>query len=561
MNRLVALLAAALAVLSAVRYQSDRLERRKTAQFLLDFDVPARQPATAATLPLVPSASLGAQVIADVALTDAFGTVNLAEVSPELRNRWLRALERVDDELVAARGIALDALAARPGWPDHWTIVGELAYASHRRAPQPDDLLFWEGPLRKALVYFPGDDSVWTFASTAYLENWPELPATVRARAVPTFRRALLDPGFASMAFPALIEAVGADQAIGLLPEEPATLLSAFDAMAKGSDMARVSTLYYRWEAAEHAARRTDLAELEQRARLGDVEQQREIASNWLSRHPATDFDTPAGRAQTLRVLQLAVNDRIGSWQSDPRAAAVRFLLNRRINPSMPGARGIETAPGGGVIATVVSSLAGVPEPIRARARLFGGDVEGAQAIFERSDSAGSFEWTPYLLDLAAYRMSQSSFDSARAAIEALAPAARAECDPLLLRRKLDALSGSPDTLRVPAMVALPATAWSSSGALSFCVDPDAGALQQLSTVVESPVPTLAAWGWNDGRHGVIQLDAGRVSFHVSYSGRAGRQTFFVRSLTGAHLTLGATTISTPSRSSSPPGPFPVPRS
>jgi hypothetical protein len=561
MNRVIALIAAGLAVLSVVRYQNDRLERRKTAQFLVDFDVPARQPATAATLPLVPSATLGAQVIADVALTDAFGTVNLAEASPDLRRRWLRALERVDDELVAARGIALDALAARPGWPDHWTILGELVYASHRRTPQADDLLFWEGPLRRALDYFPGDDSVWTFVSTAYLENWPELPDAVRARAEPTFRQALLDPGFAAMAFPVLIEALGADQAIGLLPEEPATLLSAFEAMAKGTDMGRASTLYYRWEAAELAARRSDLGDLEERARLGDVERQRELAAYWLSRHPATDFDTPAARAQTLRVLQLAVNDRIGMWQGDLRAGAVRFLLNRRITPATPGAHGIETAPGGGVIAAVVNSLAGVPEPIRARARLLGGDVEGAQAIFERSDSAGAFEWTPYLLDLAAYRMSQSSFDSAHAAIEALAPAARSECDPLLVRRKLAAVNGSPDTLPVPAVTSLPATAWSSGGALSLCVDPDAGAVQQLTTVVDSPAPTLVAWGWNDGRHGVLQLDTGRVNVHISFSGRAGRQTFFIRSLTGAHLTLGATSISTPGRPSSPPGPSPEPHS
>jgi len=542
-KRIISLVAVALAIVSVVRYETDLRDRTAATRFLADFDVPARHPIEAAMLPLVPAADLGAEKVSEIALNDAFGSVRLDDVSPQLRRRWLRTIERVDDELLAAREITLTALAVRPGWPDHWATLGQLEYASHRRTPDANDLLFWEGPLRTALAYVPGDDAVWTFISTAYLENWPELPDAVRARAVPAFRRALLDPEFASMAFPVLMQAVGVDDAIAMLPQEPPTLRAAFDALAQSNDMTRAATLYERWEAAEWAAREADLREIENRARLGDIERQRDTASYWLGRHSPTEFDTPAGREQELRVLRLAVNDRMGQWQSDPRAAAVRFFMNRRIMPDTPGAHGIETAPGGAVIAAVVNSLTGVPEPIRARARLLGGDVEGAQSLFERSDSAGSFEWTPFLLDLAAYRISQSSSDAARAALDGLAPAARFECDAVVVRRRLAALDGTPDIGSIPATSSLPVAAWSSTGSLALCVDAEGAALRQLVTVVDAPAPALVAWGWNDGRHGILQLDAGKTAVRVTFGGRTGRQTFFIRSLTGTRVLPGPTTI------------------
>src|SRR5258708_19052934 len=221
MNRLVAAVAIILVIVSAVRYGSDLRDRKPAERFLVSFDVAARRPAEAATLGLVPAADLGANVIADIALSDAVGTVRLADASPDLRARWLRAIEHVDDELVAARNLALDALAERPGWPAHWSMLGELVYASQRRephTPKPAEARLWQEPLRVALTYFPGDDGAATFASTAYLETWPELSADIRARAAAGFRRALLDPEFSTRTFPVLIEATGAEDAISLLP-------------------------------------------------------------------------------------------------------------------------------------------------------------------------------------------------------------------------------------------------------------------------------------------------------------------------------------------------------
>src|ERR1700686_4611768 len=129
MRRALAAAAVALAVLATVRYEGDRTARRPANQFLTDFDVPFRHPDAAATLPLVPVADLGADIVGDITLSDAFGSVHLADATPEQRVHAPRATERVGDELVGARDIPLDALATRPGWAEHWTVLGQLVYA------------------------------------------------------------------------------------------------------------------------------------------------------------------------------------------------------------------------------------------------------------------------------------------------------------------------------------------------------------------------------------------------------------------------------------------------
>jgi hypothetical protein len=50
-------------------------------------------------------------------------------------------------------------------------------------------------------------------------------------------------------------------------------------------------------------------------------------------------------------------------------------------------------------------------------------------------------------------------------------------------------------------------------------------------------------WGWNEGRQGILQLDAGRTALRVSTKERAGRQTFYLRSLTATRITPGEATI------------------
>lgn len=538
MRKLIALTAIALGLVALTRYSNERAARRPAQKFVADFDVTTRRPDEAATIDLVPSADLAANVVADIALQDALGTVRLGEASPELRAHWLRAVEHLDEELLVARNLTLDAMVKRPGWAGHWSMLGKLAYASQRRAAQAPNIQearLWQTPLSVAMTYFPGDDPTASFESSAYLETWPELSEAARSHARQGFRRALLDPGFASSAFPVLLEAVGHDAAIASLPSEPATLRAAFDSLARAGDVAGATSIYSRWELTEWRARVNGLREIEVRADLNDVTKQRDLAFEWMGRHPPTDFDTGPGREQLLQVLALAVNDRIGSWQSDPRSNIVRFLLNHRIAPDRRGARGLEIAPGAAGIGAAVNALTGVPEPVRARVRLLSGDIDGAQAIFERSDTVGSFEWTPFLLDLAEYRLMQASTEPARSALEALAPAARNECDALIVARKLSRLTGTTAKEEEAArrFAANPPPHWSSSGALTLCIDPDASGMQVLAVTFDASGPALVEWGWNDGRHAAIVVESGHTMLRVPLAGRSGRNSFFLRTLAG----------------------------
>lgn len=545
-NWIIAAVAMALALLSVVRWERDQMGRGAAERFLTTFDVQARRPDEAATLARTPAADLSANVVAGIALSDAFGTVHLGDLSPELRGRWLRAVERTDDELLAARSITLDAIASRPGWAAHWSTLGKLVYASQRRnviSTSIRDAVEWQEPLRVAASSAPGDDSTATFQAAGYLDIWPHLSDPQRVRTIALFRRSLLDPSFTSLAFPILLDAVGHQEAIALLPQVPGTLRGAFQALVDSRDAARATNVYLLWEQAEWRARVNGLRAIEERSRMNDVEKQRVLAADWIASHPAADFDTEEGRQQVLRVMQLGVNDRIGAWTSDPRASAVRFFLNRRLTLG-PGT-GLETAPGGAAIGMAVNALSGVPDPDRARARLFAGDIYGAEALFQRSESVGSFEWTPFLLDVARFRISQKLFDGAGMALDALAPAARNECDAVIVRKQLAAALGKnpSEAPPTPAVQQLPQGSWTASGMLSLCVDPEAGQLQKLTTTIESPAPALIGYGWNGGRQGSMLLPAGRVFLSVPLSDLTGRNTFFVQTLAGGPARPVATRV------------------
>ncbi|HJW94135.1 MAG TPA: hypothetical protein VJ901_11005, partial [Thermoanaerobaculia bacterium] len=133
----------------------------------------------------------------------------------------------------------------------------------------------------------------------------------------------------------------------------------------------------------------------------------------------------------------------------------------------------------------------------------------------------------------AEYRLSQGALDSARSALDALAPAAQNECDVLAVRRKLAQLEGAP---AVPSALPQPqALRWSDTGALSVCIDTQ----RELLTSIEAAKPAFIAWGWNEGRNGVLYLAPGRTNVRVSTGNRTGRQAFFVRTLAGGPVTLG----------------------
>src|SRR5215467_4480330 len=111
----------------------------------------------------------------------------------------------------------------------------------------------------------------------------------------------------------------------------------------------------------------------------------------------------------------------------------VRFFLDGRAGSVRPLA--LEGA---------VSALSGVPDDIRARTLLLAGNVSGAVDLANRSPTAGSFEWTRFLLDLARYELGHRDVRAAEDVLAKIAPAARRECGSLILER--DAVRASGDS-------------------------------------------------------------------------------------------------------------------
>jgi hypothetical protein len=537
LSRVLAAVALFLAAASLSLYLSDQRQRAPGETFLRSFDVPARRPAEAATLALLPAADLAANVVGDIAMSDALGVVQLDQSSPEQRERWLRAAMKIDDELLAARDIQLDAAAARPGWAMHWSLLGRLTYTWQRRHPletRADEMRQWLEPLRFAARYGAGNQGTATALASALLERWPEIPADARKEARPVFSAALADAEFATAALPIVIEAVGRDEALSLLPDEPRTLRAAFTALAARDDFPAAVAMYRLWESAEWRARTRDLEALEERLRLRDADALRRMTFDWMQAHPAPDFDSPGGRKQVIRVLQLTMNDREGLWQRDVRASVLRFLLDHRMRPGRSSGSGIETVPGGSAAGEAMSALDAVPDPIRARARLLAGDVFGAESLLQRSDSAGSLEWTPFLVDLARFRLLQNMPDSAQAALDNLAPLARNECEVTLVRRELDALRGmAAQQEQAAGSAQLPPTAWSQDGQLSLCIDPATARTSYLTTTLEAPAPALIMYGWNGGRRATVEVPRGRTRLTVPLADLWGRNAFFVKTLAG----------------------------
>jgi hypothetical protein len=542
--RIVAVVSFSLAAGSLAFYGLDRAGRRSAERFLTTFDVAARRPAEAATLALVPSADLASNVVADIALSDAFGVYQLEQASPQLRARWLRAVESIDDEMLAASKIELDAAAVRPGWAVHWSMLGKLAYTwqyRHALSSSAGDIPNWYEPLRVALLQGPGDDETAKAIAAACLERWPDLPAPARANARQFFARALADPSFATSALPMILQAVGRRDALALLPKEPQTLRAAFATLAEHEDIAGAVAIDALWEKTEWEARVRDLRELEERERLHDVESLRRMTMDWMTNHPAGDFDTPAGRGQLIRVLQLTMNDREGHWQSDARGAVVRFLLDHRLRPGSSPGSGIETVAGGEAIGEAMSALDAVPDPIRARARLLAGDVFGAESLLQRSDSNGSLEWTSFLLDLARFRIEQKMPEAAQTALDNMARAARNECEVLLVQRQLERMRGSVPMPSSPE--APPIRSWPDGGQLSICIDPDTAPRSYLATSIAADTPALVSYGWNGGRRASTFVPAGRFRLTVPLADHWGRNTFFLRTLAGGPASPVTSTI------------------
>ena len=125
-------------------------------------------------------------------------------------------------------------------------------------------------------------------------------------------RVALQDPRFVSARFLALSAAVGREEAMGLLPENPDLLRPAADAFALQGDLNAVTTLLGRLDAAQRKARAKDLARIE-----GRFESETRMGSG----SPA-----PTGRktiSPPSSTIRRAEHRRLGSWSCGPQTRVV----------------------------------------------------------------------------------------------------------------------------------------------------------------------------------------------------------------------------------------------
>lgn len=541
-------------------YQRELLARVQTEQFFTRFTLDARRPLDWESLSLSPSGDWTAGIAASSSLSDATEDIALGHMSPPMRTLWLDSASKVGDELAAAEDLVRRAIAVRPGWAYYRYLLGELVYVRMNREQDRDLALRperWGVPLRTAAAGAPGDDWIWRFLAGAYLETWQVVPESARPDAGLVLRRGFFDPAFVSDGLTPALLLLGRSRALGLVPDEVLPLRAAFGVFAARGDVEGAWFLEQRLERAERALRRKDLGEIDERRRLGDRAGVRAACEAWMSSHSILEFDDSAGRREVARILESWPEDDPGSWATDPRGAIVRFFLDGRERDAP--AKGLERA---------VSALSVVPDYIRARVLLLSGDESGAEELARRSSSAGSFEWTRYVLDLTRLRLRRGDAPAARTALERLSSGALGECGALIVRRDAalavgdrDRASSADRDLTAATGLALApdpgprsrpisTSEWSSPGSLSLCLDPvrTRGRVLSIDLNVRPGPPessnraiehssnlSLVSYGWNQGRAGSL-LVSGHATLTVPLDGLEGRRNFWFRAELGGPL-------------------------
>jgi hypothetical protein len=511
----------ALGFASVFHYRADAEKRTPVEAFVKRFHMTERRPEWARTVAVAPTADMGAEVAVDAALLDARGSVRLIDVDPATRQLWMELLPMLDVELDAARALLLEALRERPGWSYHEKLLGQIEYVRARRgrrlgvAPER-----WLRPLELAMASVPGDPSIATIAGTAILEAWPSLASVDMRQVRPILRKAFEDPDFVAIRYDDVAELLSQQEANALLPEDAACLRAAVGSETRRRHVAGAAALYPRWERAELRARADDLQKIVARMNVNDAGGMRTACRAWARSHSVWDFDNTYGRRQAARVLELWPND-AGSWNKDPRSDFVRFFVDRPKDVD------------GAAVARAATALTGVPLPVLARATLLSGDLYRAQSIAQSSDALGSFSWTRFQVDVAAYHLAAKRDTEAAEALTLISPSAQNECDVALTRRMLANATGAKADVD-PAIfpVDYAAGMWSRAD-LPICIDPDKRARELIVDLIVANGPALVSVGFDQGRMGTVALPPGRSRIRTALGDRRGRHIFFYRTEVG----------------------------
>jgi hypothetical protein len=481
-NTLLAVTSLGFAWASYATYSMDHSSRIAEQRFAVQYAMPIRRPEIVKSLEYAPSGDFAADLVADATLQDVAGPVELADLSAQARAAWLDAVPKYDEQMAGAANLALDAIAARPGWPYHSSLLGQLFYLRQARSLSPDlvrkhDL--WSKPLYIAATDAATDNSLWQSLAVAELQTWPELGNLHVKTALSVFRHAFEDPDFVASTFGPAVNALGKDAALQVLPDRAEPLHAALQVVGKGGDVLAAWSIHQRWDAAEWRERADDLAAIQVHAARGDIDETRGLCVRWMSVHSVWDYDSKVARAQNERLMEIWPVGKEGRWTDDPRAQIVRYFLSGRTD-------GVK----GSVLLRTIDSLAGVPVPIVAQIHVLAGDLAGAESIAKSSDSFGTFEWTPYVVELARRWNAQGDKTRARAAIAQLAPAARDECNVLVARREIDGretVAVDSRDLSSQSMVGTP---------IALCMDQGT----RLNVRVTSADPFIVDYGWDGAR-------------------------------------------------------------
>jgi hypothetical protein len=419
---LAALLAAALL------FRNDLREREPARRHVAAFALQQRRPEVVSSVDLALSPDWAAEIVGDAALRDTFEVVDLSNLTPEARIAWIESASRVDDEVRSARGLLLDAIAARPGWPLHQSMLGQMVLAENHLSgieTRPNDL--WLRPLANAADGAPEVAEVWQSLAAGYLQNWPVLTPQQRSEVPRVLRSAFATADFVRVTFAPTAALVGNAMVIGCLPDSADSLLAAFEFCAAKNDVSDAIALRARWERAEWNERVRDLAAIERHVRRGDTEDVRRLCNQWIQRHSVWDFDSPAAHLQAARILELSPGE-----GTDALADVARYLWTRNGDAR-------RFAP---LVAKTLDATPNVSKQLIAEAKLAAGDAAEAERIARAADDAASPRWSGFLLELVRHQTASGDLKAAQETLGRVSPAVLQTREALLTRSALDLARG-----------------------------------------------------------------------------------------------------------------------
>jgi hypothetical protein len=477
-------------------YREDLREREPARRHVAAFALQPRRPQVVSSVALALSPDWAAELVGDAALRDAFEGVDLTNLTPEARIAWIESAPRLDDEVRSARRLLLDAIAARPGWPLHQSMLGQMVLAENHLSTSSETRAtdLWLRPLSYAAEGAPAVPEVWQSLAAGYLQSWPVLTPAQRAEVPRVLRNAFADADFVKATFGPTAALVGNTMAIGCLPESAKSLLAAFEYCASRNDVSDAIALRGRWQEAEWNERVRDLEAIERHFQRGDTDDVRTLCNQWIRRHSVWDFDSPAAHAQAARILEVWPGD-----GTDPINDIARYLSTRNSD-------GERFAP---LVAKTLDATPNASKQLIAEAKLAAGEVGEAERIARSAEDAGSARWSSFLLALVRHQIASGNLKGAEETLSHVSPSIQQTHEALLTRSALAAARGEknnavifPEIERTTlspcaAEAQIPIRGWSD--------------WQTVRIRLITSQPTIIDLGANGARSATLLIDADRL--------------------------------------------------